>query len=209
VQGHDIKSIARELAISTSATNERLRSARAKLGVSSSREAARILTVQENSPNFRVDRLSGLVTSGDASHPRRTVLLWSGVIMAITIATGLALMAIVGANRGEAAAPTVVRTSPAAGSVVRPGPLKLSVTFDRPMQAGSFSFVQKDPATYPDCGRNMPSQSKDGRTFTLACNVKSGRSYEIWFNSPPYMNFRDRSGRSATPFGLRFRTSER
>ncbi|MGZ2412035.1 DNA-binding CsgD family transcriptional regulator [Sphingomonas sp. F9_3S_D5_B_2] len=42
-QGHDAKSTARELGISVHAVNERLRSARRKLGVSSSRTAARLL----------------------------------------------------------------------------------------------------------------------------------------------------------------------
>ena len=77
------------------------------------------------------------------------------------------------------------------------------------MQADSFSFVRKDPATYPDCGRNWPAQSKDGRTFTLTCTLEPNRAYEIWFNSPPYMNFRDRKGQSSAPFQLKFWTRAR
>ncbi|GAA0731919.1 MULTISPECIES: helix-turn-helix domain-containing protein [Sphingomonas] len=41
--GHDAKSIARELELSVHTVNERLRDARRKLGVASSREAARRL----------------------------------------------------------------------------------------------------------------------------------------------------------------------
>jgi len=41
-QGHDAKSAARSLDVSVHAVNERLREARRKLGVTSSREAARL-----------------------------------------------------------------------------------------------------------------------------------------------------------------------
>ncbi len=46
-QGHDAKSIARHLGLSVHTINERLRDARRKLGVSSSREAARLLLAAE------------------------------------------------------------------------------------------------------------------------------------------------------------------
>ena len=207
VRGHDIKSIARELSISATAANERLRSARQKLGVSSSREAARILAAHEESHEFPVDRETGLPTAPPHSQPRRPVFIWIGAVMAVAIATSFALVAVLGAHSTPGGAPRVVRTNPSAGAVVAPGRLNLSVTFDRPMRAGNFSFVQKDPATYPDCGRNMPVQSADGRTFTLTCTVDPGRSYEVWFNSPPYMNFKGTDGVPAVPFQLTFRTS--
>ncbi|WP_114229052.1 MULTISPECIES: helix-turn-helix domain-containing protein [Sphingomonas] len=47
VRGHDAKSTARELGLSVHTINERLRDARRKLAVSSSREAARLLLDQE------------------------------------------------------------------------------------------------------------------------------------------------------------------
>src|SRR5690606_10279974 len=48
--GHDAKSIARELGLSVHTINERLREARRKLGVSSSREAARLLGEADRPP---------------------------------------------------------------------------------------------------------------------------------------------------------------
>lgn len=129
--------------------------------------------------------------------------------MASLMAMGIALMAIMGGHGPSQSAPSVVRTIPENGAVVPAGALEISVTFDRPMRAGNFSFVQKSAQTYPECGRNIPSQSDDGRTFTLACSVAPGRSYEIWFNSEPYMNFRSVEGESAIPFQLRFRTRNR
>jgi len=206
VRGHDIKSIARELSISITAANERLRSARLKLGVSSSREAARILVAAEGDPKFFADKQTGVPFSPIRLQPRPMVLVWIGVVMVIGIATGIALMATLGSAGGQASAPTVVRTNPSFGGLIAPGPLKLSVTFDRPMRPGNFSFVQKDPATYPRCGRNLPRQSKDGRTFILECSVEPGRSYEVWFNSEPYMNFKGVDGTPAIPFQLKFRT---
>src|SRR3546814_18872272 len=50
VRGHDAKSIARNLDLSVHTINERLRDARRKLTVSSSREAARLLFDAEGEP---------------------------------------------------------------------------------------------------------------------------------------------------------------
>lgn len=49
-RGYDAKSLARELGLSVHTVNERLREARRKLGVSSSREAARMLAGSEEAP---------------------------------------------------------------------------------------------------------------------------------------------------------------
>ena len=52
LQGHDAKSIAQVLGLSPHTVNERLRDARAKLGVTSSREAARLLAEAEAPENL-------------------------------------------------------------------------------------------------------------------------------------------------------------
>lgn len=58
---HDAKSIARSLGLSVHTINERLRDARRKLEVSSSREAARLLAEAErNGPNFLADKQFGV-----------------------------------------------------------------------------------------------------------------------------------------------------
>ncbi|MEP9400635.1 helix-turn-helix domain-containing protein [Sphingomonas silueang] len=60
VRGHDVKSIATTLGLSVHTINERLRDARRKLAVSSSREAARLLlAAEEAAPEKSADRLSG------------------------------------------------------------------------------------------------------------------------------------------------------
>lgn len=66
-QGHDAKSAARELALSTHTIYERLRRAREKLGTTNSREAARLFFANERASE--VDRLGtrGLVEDCAAS----------------------------------------------------------------------------------------------------------------------------------------------
>lgn len=118
-------------------------------------------------------------------------------------------MATVGTHAAHQGGPTVVRTHPSLGAVITPGRLKLSVTFDRPMLSGNYSFVRKDVATFPKCDSGVPEQSADGRTFTLSCKVEPGRYYEVWFNSQPYMNFKALDGAPAVPFQLKFKTKTR
>ncbi|GGB89335.1 hypothetical protein GCM10011494_04590 [Novosphingobium endophyticum] len=60
VRGHDAKSIARHLELSVHTVNERLRYARRKMSVSSSREAARLLLEKEGGgPDFLADKQLG------------------------------------------------------------------------------------------------------------------------------------------------------
>lgn len=72
LRGHDAKSSARELGLSVHTVNERLRDARRKLGVTSSREAARRLLADEvpapleNSPEMLGDKALG---DASAAHP--------------------------------------------------------------------------------------------------------------------------------------------
>jgi DNA-binding CsgD family transcriptional regulator len=65
VRGHDAKSIARHFDLSVHTINERLREARRKLGVSSSREAARMLLAHDGATHESL----GDTTLGDAVAP--------------------------------------------------------------------------------------------------------------------------------------------
>lgn len=65
VRGHDAKSVAVTLGLSVHTINERLRDARRKLAVSSSREAARLLLEAEGTP----ENLGYRRTGEDAAHP--------------------------------------------------------------------------------------------------------------------------------------------
>lgn len=216
-QGHDVKSAADALGVSIHTVNERLREARRKTKTSSSRGAARLLADRED-PLLSGPAKLGVIRSGlgeqRLARPRfgptegsRHLSRWGlpmmiSVIVASTILVGAHVLSN---SPPTSAAPRVVSTSPAMNAAIDAGPFDLVVTFDRPMRRQSYSFVQTRAETYPHCGRNQPEQSADGRTFTLKCELQAGRSYEVWFNRSPYMNFVGENGVSAIPFELRFR----
>jgi DNA-binding CsgD family transcriptional regulator len=215
LNGHDAKSAARQIGISVHTVNEHLREARRSLGVSSSREAARFLCAAEGlTPNYvRPKSFGGVESNGRGS--------WLGVADGRLVFAGVALVLVLAAavvaftmGRGSAASasldasPNVVATKPSAGATVAPGPFMLAVTFDQPMLDGNYSFVQVSDETYPNC-ETHPQLSADGRTFALRCTARAGQSYEVWFNRPPYMNFKSRGGISAQPYQLKFRARSR
>lgn len=212
-RGHDAKSAAQALGLSVHTVNERLAEARRKVGVSSSRAAARRLA-QHHPEIFGPEYLGVANPAAAESVPagiggvRPSLIWWGAALMlsAILVVAALIVRGGVPASSTPATAPRVVATSPAAGSIVPAGTIALRVTFDRPMRRGNYSFVRKAVETYPDCGDNRPEQSADGRTFTLRCRLDPGRHYEIWFNSPPYMNFVDAAGVAASPYQLVFQT---
>jgi DNA-binding CsgD family transcriptional regulator len=223
LQGHDAKSIAGALGISVHVVNERLRESRRKLGVTSSREAARCLASYEGGvPKYFGNEKIGLAARpgnvADGARPthwatgplRPLHLLVAGTIMTLILVSAAALWTVSTVERAAPSSgpPRVVATSPASGSVIPPGPFLLSVTFDRPMLAGNYSFVQTSAETYPQC-ELRPTLSRDARTYTLRCIALAGRDYEIWFNRPPYMNFKGLDRVPALPFQLLFRTGRR
>ena len=73
VRGHDAKSVARDLDLSVHTINERLRDARRKLAVSSSREAARLLFAAENKLPRRPPNLRRTLKSGMPSPSHRGI----------------------------------------------------------------------------------------------------------------------------------------
>ena len=109
LSGHDAKSIARELGLSVHTINERLRDARRKLDVSSSREAARLLAeVEQRNPNSFVDTGLGVGSSTVGSKNRpggdlRLAWLGGGVLMLAFVIAGAAVWsASAGTQRAEA-----------------------------------------------------------------------------------------------------------
>ena len=213
--GHDAKSVAAKLGISVHAANERMRSAREKMGVTSSREAARIFAAQHPQENWpkkielhetptRPD--TGLAFSKmNAPMTRRLLMLTPifGTIAAIAYWTGLNE-----ARPSGTPQPRIVATSPAQNAVIKPGPYTLVVTFDRPMLAESYSFVQSSEGLYPHCGKAKPQQSSDRRSYSLQCTAKSGEQYVVWLNRARFANFKDATTRiPATPYRLSFSVS--
>ena len=98
VDGHDAKSMARHLGLSVHTINERLRDARRKMAVSSSREAARQLrALERGAPEYSGDRLLGdaaalrdmeelRTPAGTRRTSRRVGWIAGGIFMSINLA---------------------------------------------------------------------------------------------------------------------------
>lgn len=95
---HDAKSIARSLGLSVHTVNERLRDARRKLSVSSSREAARLLAeAEQHDPKLFGDKQLGVAEDRDVRSDRvldqqrvpRTLWLGGTFVMSLIIAAVL------------------------------------------------------------------------------------------------------------------------
>ncbi|MEH3041387.1 MAG: DUF4019 domain-containing protein [Sphingomonas paucimobilis] len=119
VRGHDAKSVAVTLGLSVHTINERLRDARRKLAVSSSREAARLLLDAETRENL-VDRRTGEDAVGaandvgsapnDGAAPARRRLPVLIGVMLMTFALGLLALALI---PGATQAPPATSAAPA------------------------------------------------------------------------------------------------
>lgn len=117
VRGHDAKSAARELDLSVHTINERLRNARRKLGVTSSREAARVLLDDEGRSHENLvyndlgDASRPAAANGAAAtRPARSRAMWIGgiaVMLTLTIAAALAFATVQSSERavGDPASP--------------------------------------------------------------------------------------------------------
>lgn len=137
LEGHDAKSIARQLDLSVHTINERLRDARRKMGTSSSREAARLLREKEGQP----PELLGDMRLGDASAGQPTQALpqasspgpmrRAGWIIGVSVMSlALALYAFASLS-GSGQSPTVPL---AAQSAVLPTPASEAAAIDAARQ---------------------------------------------------------------------------
>ncbi len=125
VRGHDAKSMARHLDLSVHTVNERLRDARRKLEVSSSREAARLLFETEGgTPQSVADKRIGDVTPaaiqdkdvtdhrpGRSSHRAGVI---AGVTIMFAAIIALSLVADGAPTASAAKAPSAATTAPLA-----------------------------------------------------------------------------------------------
>jgi DNA-binding CsgD family transcriptional regulator len=114
VRGHDAKSSARDLGLSVHTVNERLRDARRKMGVSSSREAARLLLAAEDGhPQSFGDKTIGEAAGPGTVAPDAVPEMvqarsrgWSGIIAGgavMSITVGMLAWSLVAAGGVETA----------------------------------------------------------------------------------------------------------
>lgn len=204
-QGHTAKSAAALLDTSEAAVNERLREARRKTGVGSSRELARLVS-QEN----RDEKIGVAGRDAHAAVERRVLNLRARWPVLLGVSALVILASVVGAVTalavsGQAAPegpPRVVATHPKTGAVVPAGTITLKVTFDRPMFA-SWSFVSRDAQSTPACD-GRPVQSSDGRSFSMTCKVEPDRAYWMGFNNALHKKFMSVDGVPAEPAFVSF-----
>jgi RNA polymerase sigma-70 factor (ECF subfamily) len=105
--------------------------------------------------------------------------------------------------------PIVVETSPKHGAMdVDPATNEIRVTFDKPMQDGSWSWckIANTTDTFPD-STGKPRYTKDGKTCVLPVKLDAGMRYIIRFNAERYDNFQDTAHRPAVPHVLVFQTA--
>lgn len=96
VRGHDTKTIARQLDLSVHTINERLRNARQKMSVSSSRQAARLLLDKEGDhPSFLADRFLGEAESADGLLAHDTPDDGHGSRIPLAMLTGVLIMSFI------------------------------------------------------------------------------------------------------------------
>lgn len=157
VRGHDAKSAARDLDLSVHTINERLRSARRKLDVTSSREAARMLLESEGDLTEATPEKPVYEAMGDASASptpddtpitafRSNGALWTGGIIMIAVSALALVFAAMGPlashdPRGDAGT-QIIRTADAEKEAVARDWLALvdAEKWDAAHAAGSARF---------------------------------------------------------------------
>lgn len=149
VRGHDAKSAASELDLSVHTINERLRIARRKLDVTSSREAARMLLESEEAhPQNSVPKHLGDASLNSSGQPRsinelgRHGALWiGGIAMTCLLAIALALSVTSPAASPDARSQSVVASDAAKESAARDWLAKVDAgDWDAAHAAGSSRF---------------------------------------------------------------------
>lgn len=123
----------------------------------------------------------------------------------IVLAIALALGTLSCAEK-DITAPTVVATFPSNGSTdVDPSIGEISVTFSEEMQDGGWSWAYADKNQFPEMNGD-PVYTENYTKNTLPVRLEPNRQYEIWINSQEFGNFKDKSGNSAIPYKLVFKT---
>lgn len=120
----------------------------------------------------------------------------------VVFAAGACACGIFAGEAAEEFPPYVVKTVPAdREAAVRCDLREIKVTFDRPMDTGSWSWIiHQDLGEYPGIqGGPRPRWEDDGRTCVLHVNLRPDTVYAVGANSVRHGGFRDRNGNKAVP----------
>ncbi len=104
--------------------------------------------------------------------------------------------------------PKVLKSNPEIGATdVDPRLGLISVTFDVPMDTGSFSWTGSGP-TFPTIPEGeKPRWSRDGKSCTLPVKLEPGKKYELGLNSVSHKNFGSKWGVPLAPVRFEFATA--
>ena len=106
----------------------------------------------------------------------------------------------------DTSAPNVIATFPPSGSTeVDSSITEISVTFSEEMQDGNWSWAYTNKSKFPEMIGD-PEYTENYTKNTLPVRLEPNKEYEIWINSQQFSNFKDKSGNSAVPFKLVFKT---
>jgi hypothetical protein len=101
--------------------------------------------------------------------------------------------------------PAVLSIEPADGAVdVDPATPAIRVTFDRPMQDGSWSVTGAAAELPPANGK--PAYDAARKVFTLPIKLEPGKTYRFGLNSPKHSGFKSEDGFALLPMTVTFTT---
>jgi Bacterial Ig-like domain len=132
----------------------------------------------------------------------------------IAVAILLSTAALLSSGRAqdislETARPVVIKSVPQSGADdVDPAMTEISVTFSKPMKAGSWSWAMIARESYPGTA-DAPKYLDDKKTCVLPVKLQPGKTYAVWVNSEKLQNFKDAQGNIAVPFLLVFKTRDK
>jgi DNA-binding CsgD family transcriptional regulator len=167
-EGHTAKSVANELGSTPAAVNERLREARRKTGVGSSRELARLLKSQEN----RHDELGVFSTSAAGAAPILTNAISrrskTGVVAMVFIS--LVVAAGAAALLGQQA--PVSEVDPLLGTPLQTGPEPAALHAQIRTEARDADWAERTEAAIRTRALQIPLIGKNGNTLRVTCATK-------------------------------------
>ncbi|MGB3471743.1 MAG: DUF4019 domain-containing protein [Erythrobacter sp.] len=190
VRGHDAKSAASELDISVHTVDERLRAARRKLNVTSSREAARLLLESEqNTPESRVYEPLGDAPPADPRNPSSTTqpgqhsgfgaVFWiGGIAIMLTFAIALVLATTGNPLASQIQAEPVSLATSEQDQEVEAAARKWLALVDKEDWEGSFAAAAK-PFQEPNTVESWKSASALARTPLGAAITRKAVSFSI------------------------------
>jgi hypothetical protein len=104
--------------------------------------------------------------------------------------------------------PVVVKSSPEAGATeVDPSTKEISVTFDRDMDVGGYSWTGGGP-DYPESPSGSTPIWIDKRTCVLPVKLEKGQFYRVGINATSFQNFRSALGVPAETTAIFFSTKD-